>query len=828
MALIDYEFEIPSVIFDHSSLIHIVGQTENTIVFGFNDTQAFALSRAWPQTGFAMLVGAQCVSEEGHEVYILNGFVYDRKNLTVAANYTLSQMSNISSNVNVTIGRNNTYYNESAGVGDPKPYSPSVSYVDFSFFEHSPLSLNNTYYANLNGTEDSILDDELGGYYNSLSQALIYDVADPTDFDDNEAYLDLITDDNVTESLADLEDTPLDPVEQNVTETDYDINNENMTIPYEDFDTGDVELSNELINSVNALLSRNKSQPVPGRRRRRMVIWKQEHKLLVRNRLLGFFKNLLQPAAKIFTAVVNFVEDAADTVQEVAKVLKVAVFGGQYEKGGRVNIRAGFEQPHVFYQGNGLTITCQECNVMGTIDIYGRFSFTKEGSFPTMNYGFVEAKGAIRASAVAGLTFEGSANWKQKKQIAAVPGTPIYIPGIFTLGPQIALDVGVGASIAGSVTATVGAHINWNSIYTKINLKSISESQCSGWTPHIEPVFTLNAALKVEATVWIEPKIELALDVLNGKFKVAAGFSAQGSLGASAQVQLSTEEEASECPLGVEIGAFLGVDVRVYAQAGFSANPWSTDRSLYKDQFPALGKRCLTFDAPESSKAANQAISRIVRASADHQNSSDLGDVEIKKREKRQVAQPSSTTTSATPATTPKDFSAAPVVNVTDVFSPTVLGTFQLALASNDSIVVVIGNDHNLYLSAQNLTNTTASTFNLVDIMHGNDSSFLIQDATNGRYLHTYGEVQDDAYGRLRTHLPSYMPYDSNIVFWSYSEEYLQFNRGGDWVYDTVGCLDIATGAVKLWIVNGREGLTDIQDEYGTCGLARLVFINFQ
>lgn len=109
-------------------------------------------------------------------------------------------MSNISTNLNVPIGRNNSYFNESAGVGDREPYTSNVTYINSSFFRHAPISLNNSFYSTPNGTADSILDEELGGYYNSLTQILPYDMTDPTDFDDDDdAHQDLFADDNVTE-----------------------------------------------------------------------------------------------------------------------------------------------------------------------------------------------------------------------------------------------------------------------------------------------------------------------------------------------------------------------------------------------------------------------------------------------------------------------------------------------------------------------------------------------------------------------------------------------------------------------------------------------------
>ena len=68
-----------------------------------------------------------------------------------------------------------------------------------------------------------------------MIQLLLYDTTDPTDFDDDDAYPDLITNDNVIVNQADLYNMPLDPSdEQNVTETDKKILNENATLLFEE------------------------------------------------------------------------------------------------------------------------------------------------------------------------------------------------------------------------------------------------------------------------------------------------------------------------------------------------------------------------------------------------------------------------------------------------------------------------------------------------------------------------------------------------------------------------------------------------------------------
>lgn len=117
-AIIDYEFEVPSIVFDHSSQMYILNLTNDWIVFGFDTADAYAQALNWPQSGIAMIMQGECLSTNANDLYLLNGFVYDASALTVAANFTPAEISNVSSNVNVTIGENsNSTSNGNGTVG---------------------------------------------------------------------------------------------------------------------------------------------------------------------------------------------------------------------------------------------------------------------------------------------------------------------------------------------------------------------------------------------------------------------------------------------------------------------------------------------------------------------------------------------------------------------------------------------------------------------------------------------------------------------------------------------------------------------------------------
>ena len=166
------------------------------------------------------------------------------------------------------------------------------------------------------------------------------------------------------------------------------------------------------------------------------------------------------------------------------------------------------------------------------------------------------------------------------------------------------------------------------------------------------------------------------------------------------------------------------------------------------------------------------------------------------------------------------------IVNITvPIFDPEIVGYFQLGLRSNPSIIVLIGNDNNLYLS--NLKELTAN-FSFIDLMTSNDSNTaLIKDIKTDRYVHSYNDIRDNGYSRIRTHFENSMPYNANIMFWTFASGFLQFFRGGNWFYDTAACFDSSTSLTRIWLVNGQEGLTNLTNDKGHCGLAPLIPINY-
>lgn len=452
-----------------------------------------------------------------------------------------------------------------------------MQYVDWSFFNNSPAILDNAYYSNLNGNSDSNLDDQSACYFNSLSQAILYDIVDARYYSDEDAYNELVN------SVTPVNERKIVDVADHFDQDGSDIS--------EAADVEPQDLNSDASTYRRTLFSYKEFKTTPALRRRRNFGLMNAEKTLIR-RKRGFFSwasKAVKSVTKIIKPVVKVVTTVAKTVREVAAVVKTAIFGGIYDKTGEANINIGFDEPKEIYtheasNGLGIKITCEECKVEGRVTIHGKFNFQKRGLLTVMHEGFVETTGNMFAKAVAGVfvTFD----IEKSLPLVSIPITPIVVPGILSLGPHISLDVGAFAKLTSSLGASFGAYITWDNINTRIDLKDPLKSQVNGWRPNkIEPKFELHTTVEVDVGVYVEPKIELALVVFNGVIKIAGGFSSKVIAGAL----VGYDRSSSECPAGLSISPYIGVEISVFVQAGtINFDLLDTDHAIYENQFPLV------------------------------------------------------------------------------------------------------------------------------------------------------------------------------------------------------------------------------------------------
>ena len=578
-AIVDYEFAVPSIVFDHSSQIFVMNLTSSIIVFGFSSANAYAQALNWSSNATGVVFQGECLSTNAHDVYTLTGLIYDANALTVTANYTTSPISNntnggsvvIGGNTNGTATNNNSTSNSSKF--DPQPYLANVTYISASFFTSSNNSahLNTDYYANLNASSDTLFDDLGGCYFNSLSQALLYDIIDGSNYNDPDAYNDLASGftSESTKSVA-------------VSGRSY------RTL--EDF--GNIFQFKNI--KVDVMTSADHRYPLRRRRSLRLI---NAEKIRIRRRrgLLKWLGDATKPLSDAFKSVVPAIKKAGETVKQIGSVIKAAVAGGEVdgEKEFDISIQYDTSQSIFATESNGVSIAvdCEECDVEGHIRMYGKFNFEKDGVSTVMEEGYVEMSGNMFARAVVRVTLGASHDFDRNKEVASIPITPLIIPGVVSLGPSISLVVGVYAKLDAEFSATFGAHLTWDEIMVKVDLKSPSESSVTGWSPsQIEPQSSFDAKVELDLGVYVTPKLELSLIILNGVIKIAAGFASKLSVG----YLIEASTGSSTCPGGLSLSPYIGIDISAFAEAKAAiVGDAETTHPIYDERFPMADTSCV-------------------------------------------------------------------------------------------------------------------------------------------------------------------------------------------------------------------------------------------
>lgn len=152
-----------------------------------------------------------------------------------------------------------------------------------------------------------------------------------------------------------------------------------------------------------------------------------------------------------------------------------------------------------------------------------------------------------------------------ERQLAALPLSPLSIPGVITLGPQLAVSAGGDLTVQAQGQLLAGLRLDFDNLGVNLDLVDRSRSSTSGLDPRRTPIFQAQGSVAVTAEAFLRASLEFAIDVLNGKFKLAAGINERPSVFISGKYEGSTDpEQQPECN-GVSVEA--GLRNRLYLSA---------------------------------------------------------------------------------------------------------------------------------------------------------------------------------------------------------------------------------------------------------------------
>ncbi|KAF2148002.1 hypothetical protein K461DRAFT_316432 [Myriangium duriaei CBS 260.36] len=168
----------------------------------------------------------------------------------------------------------------------------------------------------------------------------------------------------------------------------------------------------------------------------------------------------------------------------------------------------------------GIGVYCIDCKVTGDLNVVG--SVGVKASPPGLSKATIALTGNLTANI--NLGFYGTASYEKEisVEILTIPISPITIPEIATIGPEIILGASLTLGIQGVGTSLVGANFSWPSLSAELDFVDHSKSAANGFKPTMKYNMEAEGNLTMSAAVGIPISFGVGIDLVNGVAKEEA------------------------------------------------------------------------------------------------------------------------------------------------------------------------------------------------------------------------------------------------------------------------------------------------------------------
>ncbi|KAH8896775.1 hypothetical protein GQ53DRAFT_760879 [Thozetella sp. PMI_491] len=262
--------------------------------------------------------------------------------------------------------------------------------------------------------------------------------------------------------------------------------------------------------------------------------------------------------------------------------------------------------PKIFNYTNGYEIwgekgqysfQCAQCGVNADFNVDGRLAFSIKDGITEGKVAFVN-KDSFNIDAVFGLKLEEGFDKPIKgyeKQIAAFPLSPLTIPGIITLGPEVSISGTIDLSIQGNAKIALGGQFAISPGTASLSLVKEKDNQIQGLDVQFTPVAKFDGRIQATLELGLPIALECGLDVLNGKFKQTVALINKPSVYGIAKF---SNEIGAACKNGLELR--LGAQNKVWANA---FKKWDFDIKTFNLYEKGIG--CVTLDGFNTNNVGN-------------------------------------------------------------------------------------------------------------------------------------------------------------------------------------------------------------------------------
>ncbi|KAJ5240478.1 uncharacterized protein N7469_002069 [Penicillium citrinum] len=248
--------------------------------------------------------------------------------------------------------------------------------------------------------------------------------------------------------------------------------------------------------------------------------------------------------------------------------------------GERGYLVAEYHGPRQRKKDTSLMISCLKCGIEGKFTVEGRFSFHLTHGLTAGSF-VVDSASDIKVYTHIGIAANGEFGiLEDKRQLHANRLSPVTVPGLFILGPEVTFASALNLDISGKDEFIIGGTVTISKGRVNLDLMNKGNSEIvHGFKSSFEPRAKNKGHIELTAAVGIPIGLELGLNVLDGKFKSTVGLIDTPSLYISAKASVN---EASTCQ-GVDVAMGIRDKMEINTSNHYSLkvkNPPLYDKNL--------------------------------------------------------------------------------------------------------------------------------------------------------------------------------------------------------------------------------------------------------
>ncbi|KAG9696891.1 hypothetical protein KCU95_g3972, partial [Aureobasidium melanogenum] len=170
----------------------------------------------------------------------------------------------------------------------------------------------------------------------------------------------------------------------------------------------------------------------------------------------------------------------------------------------------------------GIEMFCVNCGVQGEFKLQGALGVSLKNGLTTAA---VSVKGDMDIGMYLGLYAHAQYEKSWETEVLSIPISPITIPEIFTLGPEIIIGVSLDFTAEATGQVLVGGDLSWPSIAAQMNFLNRGKSYANGFKPSLHHSFEANGTVDLTAALGFPVSLAIGLDVLDGEFAEYAALT---------------------------------------------------------------------------------------------------------------------------------------------------------------------------------------------------------------------------------------------------------------------------------------------------------------